>query len=767
MKRKYNPNIIITIAILLISATFIPIINAETISTSSKNITDEHTTNPNIIPINNVDTPDTVENIVVKKSVAKRRPSTFTFNEDDLGPDCIGIHIYTKCGDIEKTTPVTFKKIFELILTDGLPINVDDNEDTGPDGNDIKTKFYFYPCLLGGGIGIAIKLKVERLGDEILNKNFEVYLKWFFPVFLDFGQSLHYIRIGYTSSDKLPKSVTTTFSFSPHIFTYMKPVFKMGIDPEYDGDPAHNLTLVASYAKIKANDGEELLHKEFSVEFDPAVDSTVTISSGKSGDTWENEFDWSSTKDSIVTFSYDVKEIGGQKRSIKLKIDKLPRRLSYNLRLTPLSGNGGIFEYKGDDEADILFSVETDGLGQCRCVYLKGLPKEISVSWRPDFRDGEFHATTTPSIEEFGIYDELANPNIALILNDLPESLNASWNLSPSGELHLDSEGEGFRIMFYRLFENNENSWIKRISLSIENALPSNIDAFWDFSSVGSGDFTITSDVSHANTTIMLSIFSDNWTMSELFQLKADYLSISWKLGLSGYLTIDTDNRSVAQSTFSILKNTTNGKYYGINITFDSWKTDDFCINWSLSFDPFDIDWSGYIELVDNIIISLMHNGNWYEIEASCNLSESSGYFYIRSNADADVTLRSLSGSNWNWSIDEIISLKAGHYSNISWNMRSLRFMNFSGSLGIDTGNQEVFLLKTLIKFPITIGNNNYTFIANITAHSPRAENFSIDWIISLEDLEFEIETSGSLNSGYITFDVWRSIAEKWWRIWP
>ncbi|RLF45392.1 MAG: hypothetical protein DRN17_02690, partial [Thermoplasmata archaeon] len=86
-------------------------------------------------------------------------------------PKMFDMHIYTKCGDVEKNTSIIYGLLF--------PIDVDDNSNTGENGKDIKVRFLILPYLsqknFGWVLSFSIVMDVERLGNEIKDEDFEIY----------------------------------------------------------------------------------------------------------------------------------------------------------------------------------------------------------------------------------------------------------------------------------------------------------------------------------------------------------------------------------------------------------------------------------------------------------------------------------------------------------------------------------------------------------------------------------------------------------------
>ncbi|EMR73163.1 hypothetical protein MBGDN05_00756, partial [Thermoplasmatales archaeon SCGC AB-539-N05] len=361
--------------------------------------------------------------------------------------------IYTKCDDVSKKTSI-LQGVFH-------PIDVDNNTETGPDGNDIQANFIIYPSIeVDNEVGwpgivlvIVTTVTVKLLGDEIKDSSFEIYLELVLPDLIT-GSSSHRLRIGYYSpeDEEIPESLECSFKFKPHFFYDKKPEFIFGITPNSNNEI---VVLLADYAKL---DGSSVsIHRMFSAEYNPVISATIKITPAESEDVWGYTFTRDAERDTTATFSYEIEKTGDVSRSISLNIDKLPVLLSFELGLTPLSNDkGGSLKYRSNSEYDATFGITGSRLGICKYVTVKNIPKEIDAAWLPKIVGGYIDLYVSSVNSEISIKNNEEQAQISLSFTNLSGTINAGWefNDAGTGSFQLTSEHTGAIMNLYWMLDN-------------------------------------------------------------------------------------------------------------------------------------------------------------------------------------------------------------------------------------------------------------------------------------------------------------------------
>ncbi|MEF8848876.1 MAG: hypothetical protein V5A68_07055, partial [Candidatus Thermoplasmatota archaeon] len=230
----------------------------------------------------------------------------------------------TVCEGVEKTTSLSwgsYKKI-----------DVDNNESTGINGYDINVQHILTPWINPEpfGIGILFTIGIERLGEGIKNKNFTA----------SFSTWKDEVTLGYSApeqeNNQVPKSVRITFMVLLPIFQRNKG-FSIAVLPEYEdqtlNENTNHLVLKTGYKD-----------KQFSIKFEPAIETQLNVFSKKRLGEWRYEFVRGSSQPSKVTTIYEREQLGKQKKTT-FTVDELPKELSFDLFLTPFKKEGGHLFY--------------------------------------------------------------------------------------------------------------------------------------------------------------------------------------------------------------------------------------------------------------------------------------------------------------------------------------------------------------------------------------------------------------------------------------
>jgi len=480
---------------------------------------------------------------VYNEKTIKRKVNRNIFSSD------FGGWIYTRCNGVEKRT-----NILRGML---LPIDVDNNSNTGITGNDIQIRFYIYPWIEIDDVGIVLvfitTLKIERLGDEIKNSDFEIYLEIPLPDLVS-SSSSHRLRVGYYSpeNEEIPWVADATMKFKPYFIYNKKPEFNFEITPSFDSTNDQVLILVSDYAKFENNN--MVAHRMFSIEYNPAVAATIKIKPGTSEDMWGYTFTRSAEKDTTVTFSYKIEKTNDVTRSITLNIDKLPQLLSFELGLTPFSSGGGNLKYSSSREYNITLGITGSRLGICKYFIIKHIPEEVKATWLPKLIGGFLNLYTSSSHPEIIIKDKEHEPKIRFSFANLSKMINATWEFNnETGYFKLTSDQPGTIISFY---------W--------------RIDGF---------DIEINTGLS------------------------TNYFLTSWDIDIPGYLKLDCNENYLISYQFKIEFN----NIFGVDLKADLLQANDYRIEWESLLPPI-INTSGDLKIIGNINLGIMLGGTWYWI---------------------------------------------------------------------------------------------------------------------------------------------------------
>lgn len=452
-------------------------------------------------------------------------------SEKNLLNGLFDVIIHTNCSGIEKSNEVSFG-----IFND---IDVDDDENTGVNGVDISVQYLILPWIEFEpdlSIGFLFTISVERIGEEIKDKDFSVSM--------EIGEND--ICIGYRSQvdaeNEIPKLARASFIllFNPFARTYG---FRLALDPMYDsGIENKKITLFAEYS-------DEEMQRSFSFEFDPAIETQITLMSTKKQGQWQYQFSRISTYDSAVTACFTKIQNGDEKETIFV-IDQLPEDLLFLLELTPLSEGGGQLIYESSKMYDIDLLVTTDELGVCRYAALRNTPKKIVAEWTPTLLNGSYAITVESEGTDFILKDSLIDPIINFTINNLKSvEMSASWNLSSPGDFTVNKNTELDVNLEFKIGE-----WVADL-----NVKPT-----------------------------------------------ADYISVGWQINESGYLKIDTD-----WEPFNTINLLIKGEELGLRTNANTFKADEFCLNWTLS--PLDVYSSGRIFFL-SVDIDVYLLGQWWNI---------------------------------------------------------------------------------------------------------------------------------------------------------
>jgi hypothetical protein len=410
--------------------------------------------------------------------------------------------VHTNCNGVQESSNINFWS--------SKDIDVDKDPGTGTNGKDIRVRYLIAPWIdfsFDIGIGITFILTVERLGEEIKDRDFTV----------NFEILNNDINIGYRSRSDIENEIPdyTHASFTLYFYLFERTSgFEIAIKPEYnDGNEGKKIEIIAAY-------NGDSPQREVSIEFDPAIQFKAGFTTTKKQGVWDYKFYRESSDNSKVTSTFTTIENSFEK-AITFTIDKIPKEMSFNLAITPFTQGGGQFLYESNEMYNIELQVYSIELGLCRYAFLKNTPRRIFAKWIPELINGEYHIEIDSEGSDFYLKDSEVDPIVNLKINGLENiDIDAYWNLTNPGD--------------FTVYKNND--------LNVEL------------------DFNI-----------------ESWVAQLTAEPIAQYISTTWDIALTGYITFDTNWQPFSQFNLLI-----RGALAGLHINSQTFKSEDFNVYWTL-----------------------------------------------------------------------------------------------------------------------------------------------------------------------------------------
>lgn len=475
--------------------------------------------------------------IPIKKSESKNvlnREKFFRSRDQPGILDLFTSTVHTDCAGVEKSTKVIFA------IQNG--IDVDNNPSTGVGGEDVKVQYLLMPVIETGSnlaIGLSFILVFDRIGEEIKEEDFSASM--------EIGQN--YIQIGFWSpgetDNEVPDSVTVSFTLMFYIPEQIRG-FRFSLDPNYDSNMQEKkLVMISEFNGQDTQTG-------FEFEFDPAVSINSEVKSTLIGGRWQYMFNRNSAWDSKTTTTF-TRTTGGEEKTTRFTVDKLPREISFAVDFTPFTNGGGKLEYESDTEYDVELIVESNQMGVCKYATLVNTPKNMIAEWKPTLVDGYYNANIESSGTEFILQDALVNPDRKFTLTSLEDiNFETSWDLTNPGGFVIDKTS-GLNAKFEAKLEE--------------------------------------------------------WTATIDSQFTAQHIDIDWNLGTTGYFKIDTNYESLTTVDVTFMS-----PDIGINTVGQGLKAEDFELFWTV-WPPAEWNLEGNGELdFSSISIDMFYDGSWYHL---------------------------------------------------------------------------------------------------------------------------------------------------------
>jgi len=361
-----------------------------------------------------------IEKTKNKISKTNYKPISFKPKTKTTFIDLFTSTVHTDCEGVEKSTKVLF--------TQTKKIDVDNNQNTGENGNDVQIQYLLLPVIEQTddfSIGISFILNMQRLNEDIKNKDFIAKM--------EIGNE--YINIGFKSpknpDNEIPKSVSTAFTLMFYLGDNTRG-YRFSLDPSYDTNMQDKKIVLLT----EFNTGER--ENIFQYELNPSVKLNSEVKSTLIGGKWHYSFDKISEWDSTATTTY-TSVTQEETKTTKFIIDKLPDEISFALDFTPFSNNGGKLSYESQEYYDISLSVESNQMGVLKYATLDNTPKMITAEWKPSILNGYYNVNIESDGTTFTIQDDLVNPDKKFVLTNLEDiDFKTRWNLSNPGDLSIE-----------------------------------------------------------------------------------------------------------------------------------------------------------------------------------------------------------------------------------------------------------------------------------------------------------------------------------------
>lgn len=450
--------------------------------------------------------------------------------------DLLTSTIRTTCSGLQKTSKITFGMINE--------IDVDEDSSTGINGYDIQVQYYLIPSIEIDPalvIGLKFVVNIQRIGEEIKETDFNITAT--------LGNDL--VSVGYWAPQKSGNEIPTHIQLSVLLFyntVDSSKGFTVSMEPTYSSNIGNKeLVFFNSYT----SEGDDTKHSHF-FSFEPPSKTQITISSTKDPNEWKYELIRNTEYDTIFTMGR-TRKLPTETKETVLTFNKFPRTVSFSLRITPFSSEGGSVYYTSDSMYDMDVLIETNELGSCNYALIKNTPRMLFAEWLPVKERGWYHLEIDSDGTDISLLDSLENPTIDLSMYGVTDvDITANWNFTNPGDLRI----------------------IKDPSFHID-----------------------------------LSFIIGVWEARLDAQPVAEEISISWLTDITGYLSYDTNWQSMNQMDLLI-----RGSDIGIRTIAETFKAEDFRLDWTI-WPP--IEWNinstGEIDFL-SMLIEIYIEGQWYRL---------------------------------------------------------------------------------------------------------------------------------------------------------
>ena len=295
-----------------------------------------------------------------------------------------------------------------------------------------------------------------------------------------------------------PNRVNTSFYFGKDSIKDPA-VFRMKLSPN-SLDSNSKLSYYTSYLTIDEN-GNEVFQRQFSIEFAPATDLTITTIPREA----KVQYDFGESAGVNTNIAFRAE--GGLFDDIiqRFGINPLPSYMAFDLTLI----GSREFLYESDQTYDVNYAIDSEQNGNLVTFEVDDVPERIHASWGIDL--GEIGDLQASSFAELDMSHDVSSVALYILGNEDP-------------------------LMKVENFPKN---------IRLEN----NVDIL-----AGTGNITIERGIQETRD-MTFTMTYDQLQLTKSFQLKNDYMHLSWDINIAngiGTIEIQRDTDTEIQSTTTL-----------------------------------------------------------------------------------------------------------------------------------------------------------------------------------------------------------------------
>ena len=633
-----------------------------------------------------------------------------------VGGDNFGIWVNTRFDNGETyTTPLNiglaeFGSMLNTGETKQFQVTLQEEDDTTVEMRFTRTK------IMGDTIKvIQTNFNVDTACDT--TKDYEASLEFRFPFVIldggnpsDFNNPYFSAKVGYHSHSEqgqAPNQVNTTFYFGREQIDDPL-VFRLKLLPNNLGSDSQ-ITYYNSYRTVDS-DGQELFYREFSTEFDPATELTITTIPSELK--IQYDFGESAGVATKVTFRAE----GGLLDDISqsFNIDPLPSYMAFDLTILGVRE----FIYESDSTYDVTYSLDSEEEGNLVTFEVEKVPETIHAYWGIDL--GEFADLNVSSYAELDMSQEVdrlalyfhGNEVPFIELDHFPRQLRFGSYidvLSGKGNVTIHRDLQEDRIMnitgrldeftVTKMLELKNNyvqfSWdinlidgqgnIEIIRDSESTISLSTIITYYDWTFTKTtelknnyvqlawdvnreerrGNIIFQRDESGGDPSVTFSIAHDTWAIADTLEFKNHYIELYWDLpddvDHHAEIGLYTGGDEIFYNTISVLDDGLALLSFGIGL-----KTEDhFFVSWdNIGGVISNFEWSGRILGISSLDLSMNLPGDLFTIAGSWQIGESGG---ISLAINKEVTVNFVDIQTNRFDVNGYISFDANRQLDVQW----------------------------------------------------------------------------------------------------
>ncbi len=354
----------------------------------------------------------------------EENPLKTLFQPDDLISileDLLTSKINTTLNSHEKTTSIIFGATNN--------IDIDDDENTGINGEDISIHYLVLPTLIMSPdlqVGLRFSLTINRLNDDLKDEDFQLSAQMFDNT----------VEVGYNTTEQPTNEIPQSMELSISIF-YNIGAGTLGLS--IGSNPTYATSALDKSLNIYGTYNKEPLKRTLAYSLTPAVGTQATISSTPSQDRWAYEFSRNaSTIEPTLTMKLST-ITDAENKETTVSLNPLPESINFELTTQPFQATGGSIIYQSQSSHDVDMLITTEQFNNAKYVQISTLPESFSAQWLPTRTDGYLHLDVSSTGSILTITDDLTNPDIEMSLSQIDDlNITTTWNLTNPGILTID-----------------------------------------------------------------------------------------------------------------------------------------------------------------------------------------------------------------------------------------------------------------------------------------------------------------------------------------